>query len=513
MASLKSSFLMAFLIAIAFVVCKAKHDKPHNDSVLVYKLSVQASIDEVSRVSNDFAENGTLTRRLQGINVAGLPSAIESCRVVLSIARYNLNRSVPTSTNTVPPYGVRFDFITWLSAAIADFDTCIDGFGYSSDEARKIVFESLENSTKLVVNSLSIISKIDEDVRKDKSSSIVDNSGSRKDWPPSWLSASDRELLFRANPTMNADVVVAADGSGNYSTISEAINVVPPYSTRRFVIYVKRGLYLENVRIDETKPYIMMYGDGMDQTIVSGSLSNSTLTATFLTPTFAADGSNFIARDVGFQNTAGPAKMQAVALESSSDQAIFYKCSFDGYQDTLYTHSNRQFYRECRITGTIDFIFGQSAAVFQNCSILVKKPLLGQQNVITASGKAMAGVNQGISIQNCSVSAAEDLGGARTFLGRPWKNYSTTIFMESMLDNLIDPEGWLSWIPGIPPPDTIYYAEYNNTGPGAVTSNRVKWNGLKVNITSDEAKNFTVRSFINGVDWIPETGVPFQPDL
>ncbi|KAL0427955.1 UNVERIFIED_CONTAM: Pectinesterase 3 [Sesamum latifolium] len=509
--------VVAFLIAIAFVACKAKAEKLFQnplidsgngdyDSALLYKLSVQAAIDEVSRISEDFAENGTLTRRLQGIKVAGLPSAIESCRMLSSMAQYNLNRSVPISTKNVPSYDTRFDFRTWLSAAIADFETCVDGFEYSSEEARNIVLESLDNSTKLVINSLSIISKIDENVRKDKPSSILDNSGLskvRSDWPPFWLLSSDRKLLFHSNPTSNADVVVAADGSGNYRTINEAINAVPPYSNRRFVIYVKKGLYLENVKINMTKPNIMMYGDGMDQTIVSGSLSNSTLLlATILTATFAVDGSHFIARDMGFRNTAGPANMQAVALVSSSDQSVFYKCSFDGYQDTLYTHSNRQFYRECRISGTIDFIFGKAAVVFQNCSILVKKPLHGQQNVITASGKEEPGVIQGISIQNCRVSAAEPLGGARTYLGQPWKNYSTTIFMESRLGSLIDPEGWLSWIPNVPPPNTTYYAEYNNRGPGAVTSNRVKWKGVKVNITSNEANWFTVRSFLNGVEWI-----------
>ncbi|KAL2227941.1 UNVERIFIED_CONTAM: putative pectinesterase/pectinesterase inhibitor 32 [Sesamum indicum] len=305
MACLNSSFLMrntvvAFLLAIAFVACKAKHEKPFrtplfdsgngdHDSVLLYKLSVQAAIDEVSRVSEDFAENGTLTRRLRGIKVAGLPSAMESCRMLLSMAQYNLNQSAPISTNDVPPYDTRFDFRTWLSAAIADFDTCVDGFEYSSDGARNIVLESLDNSTKYVMNGLSIISKIDQDETKDKPSSILDNFGLskvRSDWPPSWLSSSDRKLLFGSNPRMNADVVVAADGSGNYRTINEAINVVPPYSNRRFVIYVKKGLYLENVKINMTKSNIMMYGDGMDQTIVSGSLSNSTLLATILTATF-----------------------------------------------------------------------------------------------------------------------------------------------------------------------------------------------------------------------------------
>ncbi|KAL0316507.1 UNVERIFIED_CONTAM: putative pectinesterase/pectinesterase inhibitor 46 [Sesamum radiatum] len=519
--------VVAFLIAIAFVSCKAKHEKHFktalidsgngdSDSVLLYKLSVQAAIDEVSRVSEDF-ENGTLARRLQGIKVPGLPSAMESCRMLLSMAQYNLNQSVPISISSVPSYDTRFDFRTWLSAAIADFETCVDGFEYSSDEARKLLSESLDNSTKHVINSLSIISKIDEDVRKDKPSSILDNSGLskvRSDWPPSWLSSSDRKLLFGSNPTMNADVVVAADGSGNYRTINEAINVVPPHSTRRFVIYVKKGLYLENVKINMNKSNIMMYGDGMDQTIVSGSLSNSTqLLATILTATFAVDGWRFIARDMGFRNTAGPANMQAVALVSSSDQSVFYKCNFDGYQDTLFTLSNRQFYRECRISGTIDFIFGKAAVVFQSCNILVKKPLRGQKNVITASGKEEPGVIQGISIQNCYVSAAEPLGGARTFLGRPWKNYATTVFMESWLESLIDPEGWMPWTPNVPPPDTIYYAEYNNRGPGAVTSNRVKWKGLKLNITSKEANRFTVRTFLHGVEWIPATGVPFKPDL
>ncbi|KAL0334095.1 UNVERIFIED_CONTAM: Pectinesterase/pectinesterase inhibitor U1 [Sesamum angustifolium] len=247
--------VVAFLIAIAFVSCKAKLEKPFktalidsgngdSDSVLLYKLSVQAAIDEVSRVSEDF-ENGTLARRLQGIKVPGLPSAMESCRMLLSMAQYNLNQSVPISTNNVPSYDTRFDFRTWLSAAIADFEICVDGFEYSSDEARKLVLESLDNSTKHVINSLSIISKIDEDVRKDKPSSILDNSGLskvRSDWPPSWLSSSDRKLLFGSNPTMNADVVVAADGSGNYRTINEAINVVPPHSTRRFLLMVGGSL-------------------------------------------------------------------------------------------------------------------------------------------------------------------------------------------------------------------------------------------------------------------------------
>lgn len=216
---------------------------------------------------------------------------------------------------------------------------------------------------------------------------------------------------------------------------------------------------------------------------------------------------------MGFQNTAGPTMNQAVAFLSTSDKSIIYRCSIDAYQDTLFTLSNRQFYRECQIYGTIDFIFGVSTTVIQNTTILVKKPLQGQENTITAQGKSKPHGISGISIQNCKVIAAEDLAGARTFLGRPWGNLSTTIFMESFLDSLIDPQGWLPWKPNVTPPDTIYYAEYMNYGPGSGTAYRVPWKGVRVNITVEEAKNFTVREFIGGVAWIPETGVPFQPDL
>ncbi|KAG8381733.1 hypothetical protein BUALT_Bualt05G0003300 [Buddleja alternifolia] len=162
----------------------------------------------------------------------------------------------------------------------------------------------------------------------------------------------------------------------------------PLNSDMRFVIYVKKGIYYENVRVENEKWNVMMFGDGLDNTIVSSNLSIASGTPTILTATFAAYGKGFIARDMGFQNTAGAAMYQAVALLSKSDQSVFYRCSIDAYQDTLYTQSNRQFYRECKIYGTIDIIFGDSSVVIQNSTILVKRPLLGQINTITAQGKS-----------------------------------------------------------------------------------------------------------------------------
>ncbi|KAF2315035.1 hypothetical protein GH714_037629 [Hevea brasiliensis] len=144
-----------------------------------------------------------------------------------------------------------------------------------------------------------------------------------------------------------------------------------------------------------------------------------------LSPTVVGNG--FIAKGITFENSAGPSKHQAVALRSGSDFSAFYQCSFVGYQDTLYVHSLRQFYRECDIYGTIDFIFGNAAVVFQNCNLYARKPNQNQKNIFTAQGREDPNQNTGISIINSKVTAAADLipvkSSFNTYLGRPWKQY------------------------------------------------------------------------------------------
>ncbi|KAL7137813.1 hypothetical protein ABFS83_10G118600 [Erythranthe nasuta] len=323
-------------------------------------------------------------------------------------------------------------------------------------------------------------------------------------------SSPRREVLDKA---VVPNAVVAQDGSGKYSTINAAMKDVPNKSKTRYVIYVKKGTYVENVIVSATKWNVMMIGDGMDDTLVSGSLNFVDGTPTFNTATFAALGRGFIARDMGFLNTAGAPKQQAVALLSASDQSLFHRCRIDAFQDSLYAHSNRQFYRECNIYGTVDFIFGNSAVVLQNCQIMPRKPLRGQQNTITAQGKSDPNQNTGISIQNCTISPFESLGGVSSYLGRPWKNYSTTVFMQSAISEFVDPKGWLSWTGSSGAPDTIFYAEYQNTGPGSATAGRVNWKGLQLNFTSKQAGKFTVHSFINGDKWITAANVTFKSTL
>lgn len=219
--------------------------------------------------------------------------------------------------------------------------------------------------------------------------------------------------------------------------------------------------------------------------------------------------------NITFRNTAGAIKHQAVAVRNSADLSTFYNCSFEGYQDTLYAHSLRQFYKKCDVYGTVDFIFGNAAAVFQNCNLYPRLPMQGQFNAITAQGRTDINQNTGTSIQNCSIRAAPDLassnGTTQTYLGRPWKQYSRTVYMQSFMGSLINPAGWTEWS-GDFALSTLYYAEYKNSGPGSVTTNRVTWPGYHV-IKATDAANFTVSKFILGDNWLPATGVSYTSGL
>lgn len=227
----------------------------------------------------------------------------------------------------------------------------------------------------------------------------------------------------------------------------------------------------------------------------------------------AVKGQGFIARDITFENTAGPEKHQAVAFRSDSDLSVLYRCAFRGYQDTLYAHSQRQFYRECQISGTVDFIFGDGTVVFQNCQITARKGLPNQKNTITAQGRKEPVENTGFTFQFCNITVEPDvLNSTQTYLGRPWKLYSRTIVMQSYISNAVRPEGWLEWN-GDFALETLFYGEYMNYGPGAGLGARVKWPGYRVFNSSYEANNFTVSQFIIGNTWLPSTGVKFTAGL
>ncbi|XP_019191746.1 PREDICTED: pectinesterase 2-like [Ipomoea nil] len=312
--------------------------------------------------------------------------------------------------------------------------------------------------------------------------------------------------------------LVVGRGATNIRTIKEAIATAVQNRTgdKRYVIKVKAGVYNENVIIDDNLPNLTLLGDGKGKTIISGYLSvlGNNLT-TFQTATVTVDADGFIARGITFRNTAGAKAEQAVALRVSGDRAAFYSCSFEGYQDTLYVHHGRQFYKKCDIYGSLDFIFGNAMAVFQNCNIYVRQPK-SKDAVITASKREDPKNQTGIIIQRSHIAAAPGthLEGIKVYLGRPWGHYARTVIMQSHIDSLIDPEGWLWWAGKEDVfKDKIYYAEFKNTGPGSSTARRVDWGNARQVITPQQAEQFTVDKFIDGNSWLPSTNVPFSSGL
>ncbi|KAM7271364.1 hypothetical protein ACFE04_030578 [Oxalis oulophora] len=430
--------------------------------------------------------------------------AWEDCLEFYDDSIDHLNRSLSGSIDN-------FDSQTWLSAVVANQQTCENGFvEFGLSHHLKSLPNQIANLSKLVSNSLAINKVSMTSFSKFHGRRLLGREGN--DFPY-WVSAGDRKLL--QSTTVSADAVVAQDGSGNYKTINDAVNAAASAHKGRFVIYIKKGVYKENVVIKKAIKNVMMIGDGIDATIITASKSAGEAT-TFRTATVGISGPGFIARDITFQNTAGPENHQAVAVRSSSDFSIFYSCSFKGYQDTLYVYSQRQFYRNCDIYGTIDFIFGDAVAILQNCNIYVRKPLGNQWTTITAQGRKDPNENTGIVIHNSRISAASDLrpvqGSYKTYLGRPWKQYSRTIFMKNLFDGLIAKEGWLPWS-GSFALSTLYYGEYMNSGPGSGTDGRVKWSGCHPSMSMIDAGKFTVKSFLAGDSWIPSTGVPFDSGL
>ncbi|KAB5526963.1 hypothetical protein DKX38_020810 [Salix brachista] len=396
----------------------------------------------------------------------------------------------------------KYDAQTWLSTALTNLETCRTGFTEFGVTDYILPLMS-SNVSKLISNTLAL-------------NKAPYGEPSYKDGFPSWIKPGDRILLQSSSSASQANIVVAQDGSGNVKTIKEAIDAASKRSgSGRYVIYVKAGTYNENVEVGKNVKNVMFVGDGIGKTVVTGSKSVGGGTTTFKSATFAVVGDNFIARDMTFRNTAGAKNHQAVALRSGSDLSVFYKCSFEGYQDTLYVHSQRQFYRECDIYGTVDFIFGNAAVVFQNCNIYARNPP-NKTNTVTAQGRTDPNQNTGISIHNCKVAAASDLrsvqSSVKTYLGRPWQKYSRTVFMKTYLDSLISPAGWMPWS-GNFALDTLYYGEYMNTGPGSSTANRVNWKGYHVITSATVASQFTVASFISGNNWLSATNVPFTAGL
>ncbi|XP_058200075.1 probable pectinesterase/pectinesterase inhibitor 41 [Rhododendron vialii] len=466
-------------------------------------------------------------------------AALTDCKYLASRNLDFLSTSFQTVSNTsCSPLDVSTaDYVqTLLSGILTNTQTCLDGLQATASAWTTVgegIYAPLANNTKLFSMSLALFTKGWVPEHKNRTAKHVHKRHLplRNGTYPFKMSShhkaifestSGRKLLQTSSDDgqvlVNNMVTVSQDGGQNFITVSEAVAAAPNNtngSTGYFLIYVTAGVYYEYVTIPENTKYVMMIGDGINQTVITGNHSVADGWTTFNSATLIVEGEGFVAVGISFRNTAGAIKAQAVAVRTSADLSSFYSCSFEAYQDTLYAHSLRQFYQECDIYGTVDFIFGNAAVVFQDCNIYPRQPLKGQSNTITAQGRTDPNQNTGTSIQNATITPAADLASSnftvQTYLGRPWKLYSTAVFMQSYMGGLINPAGWLEWS-GDFALNTSYYAEFGNTGPGSNTAERVTWPCYHI-ITAAQAANFTVANFLVGDGWLPETGVPYTDGL
>lgn len=294
---------------------------------------------------------------------------------------------------------------------------------------------------------------------------------------------------------VNFDFVIAKDGSGDFTTIQEVIDHIPHLRKTRTYVFIKNGTYKEKLLLATTKTSISFIGENVDSTIITyddyASRKNifGENIGTSGSSGFFVFGDGFEAENITFSNTAGKVG-QAVAVRVDGDMVAFRNCKFLGNQDTLYPHGkkSRQYYYNCYIEGTVDFIFGWSTAVFDSCHIHCK-----DKGYITAAS-TLQETPYGFVFKNCKITGE---GEATHYLGRPWRAYSNVVFYECFLDKCIKPEGWHNW--GKPEKEkTAYYGEYNNSGPGSKADKRVSWSHI---ITKEESEKYSSEKILG--DWVP----------
>ena len=290
------------------------------------------------------------------------------------------------------------------------------------------------------------------------------------------------------------NMVVAQDGTGDYTSIQAAINASKTYPWHDISIFVKNGVYNEKVEVYSWNTRIKLTGESRANTIITYgdhfNKINLGRNSTFHTYTLLVRGNDFSAQNLTIINTAG-AVGQAVALHIEADRVSINNLAIKGHQDSLYLAGEgfRSYFKDCYIEGTTDFIFGEGTAMFEDCEI---KAL--DNSYITA---ASTPVNQafGFVFNRVKLSASANVDSV--FLGRPWRHHAKTVFINSDLGKHILPAGWHNW-DDENKQETVFYAEFNNSGPGAADSRRVAWSHQ---LSQTEAQRYTVENVMRG--WQP----------
>lgn len=291
-------------------------------------------------------------------------------------------------------------------------------------------------------------------------------------------------------------VTVALDGSGDYRTVQAALNAVPKNNKKPVTIFIKSGIYKEKLFLDSTKNFVTIIGEDKFNTILTyndhtGKISPKGDTINTMTSwSFKVKADNFTAENITFQNDAGFTAGQAVALESDGDKAVFNNCRVLGFQDILLINgkNSRQYFINCYLEGTTDFIFGSSTVWFEKCHIHSKK-----NSHITAASTPPE-KKFGYVFNDCVLTGDTSLHNVS--LGRPWRPYAAVVYMRCYLGTHIKPEGWSNWN-NTDSYKTARYAEYKNYGPSADASKRVNWSRQ---LTDEEAKEYTLKNVFGNWD-------------
>ncbi|KAL0368211.1 UNVERIFIED_CONTAM: putative pectinesterase/pectinesterase inhibitor 28 [Sesamum calycinum] len=441
---------------------------------------IKAAFEFTEKNIGDVIKNSPLFK--EAASDDSTKQALAICQEVLDTAIDDLKRSFDKVGEFDASKANEYleDLKTWLSAVITNHETCIDAFENTTGDTGEKMKNVLQTARQMSSNGLAMVSNMSSIFTSLQTGSAASRKLLSEEEADLFISKKQRSLL-----ALQPNAVVAQDGSGQFKTISAAIASVPQKNNQMFVIHVKAGVYKESVEIPKKVNKIVLIGDGPLKTRITGRKNYAEGVKTFHTATVAVNADEFMAKDIGIENTAGPLGHQAVALRVSGDRAIFHNVHIDGYQDTLYAHTYRQYYRDCSISGTIDFIFGDAQALFQNCKFVVRKPGPNQACMVTAQGRVERHSLGATVIQNGDFVAEPALLQAsppvKVYLGRPWKMLSRTIIMQSNIGGFVAPEGWSVW-QGTFALDTLYYAEYQNRGPGSDQKSRVAWKGINTSV-------------------------------
>jgi pectinesterase len=300
--------------------------------------------------------------------------------------------------------------------------------------------------------------------------------------------------------------VVASDGSGQYKSVQAAIMAVPISPTPDlWTILVKPGTYKEQIYIQRERGHLLLKGEDAEKTVLTFDLhanlpgTDGKPIGTFKTPSTWIDADDVTAEDLTFENSAGPVG-QALAIRIDGDRVAFRRCRFIGWQDTIFINRGRQYFEGCTIMGHTDFIFGGATAFFEGCAIVCRR-----NGYITAASTPQ---DQpfGYIFRNCRITG--ETPEVRTYLGRPWRDFGSTVFLNTQMSEVVRPEGWHNWQAGRE--KTARYAEFNSTGPGAGSKDRVPW---ARSLTEEQAKALTVENVLKGQDgWNPKVLPNTEPN-